>query len=77
MNVYVTFNQHSFSLSRDSSVDIVLGYELDVRGSRVRYPVGTGNFSLHHRLQNCSGDHPDSHPMGIRGSFRGDKPADA
>jgi hypothetical protein len=32
-------------------------------GSRVRFPVGAGNFSLHHRVQNGSGAHPASYPM--------------
>jgi hypothetical protein len=59
----------------DSSVGIALGYGLDDRGSRVRFPVGAGNFSLHHRVQNSSGAHPASYPMGIRGSFRGGKAA--
>jgi hypothetical protein len=44
--------------SRDSSVGIALGYGLDDRGSRVRFPAGAGNFSLHHRVQNGSGAHP-------------------
>jgi hypothetical protein len=30
-----------------------------------------GNFSLHHRVQNGSGAHPASYPMGTRGSFPG------
>jgi hypothetical protein len=34
----------------DSSVGIALGYGLDDWGSRVRFPAGAGNFSLHHRL---------------------------
>jgi hypothetical protein len=63
--------------SRDSSVGIALGYGLDDRGSRVRFPAGAGNFSLHHHVQNGSGDHPASDPMGTRGSFRGDKAAGA
>jgi hypothetical protein len=50
--------------SRDSSVGIALGYGLDNRGSRVRFLVGAGNYSLHHRLQNGSGAHPASYPMG-------------
>jgi hypothetical protein len=50
---------------------IAPGYELDGRGSRVRFSTGAGNFSLHHRLQNGSGVHPGSCPMGIRGSFPG------
>jgi hypothetical protein len=40
---------------RDSSVGITLGYGLDNRGSRVRFPAGAGNFSLHHHVQNGSG----------------------
>jgi hypothetical protein len=54
---------------RDSSVGIALGYGLDDRGSRVRFPAGAGNFSLHHRVPNGSGAHPTSYPMDIRGSF--------
>jgi hypothetical protein len=57
------------SVSRDSSVGLALGYGLDDRGSRVRFPAGAGNFSLHHRVQNGSGAHPASYPMGTRGSF--------
>jgi hypothetical protein len=41
--------------TRDSSVGIELGYGLDERGSRVRFPAGAGNFSLHHRVQNGPG----------------------
>jgi len=37
---------------------IALGYGLDDRGSRFRFQPETGNFSLHHRVQNGSGDHP-------------------
>jgi hypothetical protein len=44
----------------DSSVGIELGYGLDDRGSRVRFPMGAGNSSLHHRVQNGSGTHPAS-----------------
>jgi hypothetical protein len=50
------------SKSRDSSVGIVLGYGLDDRGSRVPFPAGAGNFSLHDRVQNDSGAHPASYP---------------
>jgi hypothetical protein len=53
-------------MSSDSSVGIALGYELNDRDSRVRFPAGAGNFSLHHRVQNCSGVHPASYPMGTR-----------
>jgi hypothetical protein len=63
--------------SRDSSVGIALGYGLDDRGSRVRFPVGAGNFYLHHRVQNGSAAHPASYPMCTRGSFSGGKAAGA
>jgi hypothetical protein len=54
-------------------IGIALGYGLDDSGSKVRFLVGAGNFSLHHRVQNSSGDHPVSYPMGSRGSIPGDK----
>jgi hypothetical protein len=54
-----------------------LCYGLDDRGSRVRFPAGAGNFSLHHRVQNGSGAHPDSYPMGTRVSFLGGKASEA
>jgi hypothetical protein len=59
--------------SRDSSVGIALSYGLDERCSKVRFPVGAGNSSLHHRVQNGSGTHPTSYPMGT--SFPGGKAA--
>jgi hypothetical protein len=49
------------------------GYGLDSRSSRVRFPAGAGNFSLHHRVQNGSAALPASYPMGTRGSFPGVK----
>jgi len=55
----------------------VLGYRLDNKGSRVQFPVGDGNFSLHHHIQNGSGAHPASYPIGTRVSFAGGKPAGA
>jgi hypothetical protein len=61
--------------SCDSSVGIALGYGLDDRDSRVPFPAEAGNFSLHHRVQNGSGAHPASYPMGTRGSFPGGKAA--
>jgi hypothetical protein len=64
-------------ISCDSSVGIALGYRLDGRGSRVRFPAGAGNFSLHHRLQNGSRAHTASYPTGTRGSFPGSKAAGA
>jgi hypothetical protein len=60
---------------RASSVGIVLGSGLDDRGSRVRYPAGAGNFSLHHPVQNGSGSHPVSYPMGTWCSLPGGKAA--
>jgi hypothetical protein len=63
--------------SRDSSIGIALGYGLDDRGSRVRFPAGAGNFSFHHRVQNGSAAHPTSYPMGTRGSFPVGKAAGA
>jgi hypothetical protein len=54
-----------------------LGYGQDNRGSRVRFPAGAGNFSLHHRIQNGSGAHPASYTMDTRGSFPGSKAAGA
>jgi hypothetical protein len=52
--------------SRDNSVGIALGYGLDDRGSRVRFPVRAGNFSLHHRVQNGSsrGSFPEGKAAG-------------
>jgi hypothetical protein len=48
---------------------------LDDRGSRVRFQAGAGNFSLHYRVQNGSGAHPASYPMGTMDSFPGGKAA--
>jgi hypothetical protein len=59
------------------SVGIALGYGLDDRDSRVRFPAGAGNFSLHHRVQNGSDAYPASYPMDTRGSFLGGKAAGA
>jgi hypothetical protein len=42
---------------------MALGYGLDDRGSRVRFPAGGGNFSLHHRVQNGSVVHSASYPV--------------
>jgi hypothetical protein len=54
-----------FTPSRDSSVGIALGYGLDDRGSRVRFPAGGGDFSLRRRIQNGFWTHPASYPGGI------------
>jgi hypothetical protein len=67
---------HSFIMSSLlHSVGIALGYGLDSWGSRVRFPEGAGNFSLHHCVHNDSGVHPASYPMGTTGSFPGGKAA--
>jgi hypothetical protein len=55
--------------------EVRVGYGLDDRGSRVRFPTGARNFSLHHRVQNGSGAHPTYYPMSTRGSFLGGKAA--
>jgi hypothetical protein len=60
-----------------TSVGTELGYGLEDRGSRVRFPAGVTNFSLHHRVQNGSGAHPASYPMDTRGSFPVGKAAGA
>jgi hypothetical protein len=65
------------SKSRDSSVGMALSYGLDERGSRVRFPAAAGNFSLHHRVQNGSGAHPASYPVGTRDFFLWGKAAGA
>jgi hypothetical protein len=57
--------------------ETTLGYRLDNRGSRVRFPAGAENSSLHHRIQYDSGAHPASYPMGTGGSFLGGKAARA
>jgi hypothetical protein len=54
-----------------------LGYGLDDRGPRVRFPAGTGNFSLHHRVHNGSGGAPSLLTDGYEGSFPGGKAARA
>jgi hypothetical protein len=46
---------------------LILGYGLDDQGFSVRFSAGVGNFTLHHRVQNGSGAHPGSYPMGSGG----------
>jgi hypothetical protein len=71
--IIIINNNNNNNKSRNSSVGIDLGYGMDDRGSRVHFPEGAGNFSLHHRVQNDSGAHPVSYPMGTGGSFLGVK----
>jgi hypothetical protein len=75
----VTFNMYTYMYlgNCDSSVGIALGYGLDDRGSRLRFPAGAGNFSLNCCVQNGSRTHPACYPMGTRGSFLGGKAAGA
>jgi hypothetical protein len=62
--------------SRDSSVGIALSYGLDYWGFRFDSGGGGGwEFSLYHRVQNGSGVHPATYPVGTRGSFPGGKMA--
>jgi hypothetical protein len=57
--------------SRDSSVNIVLGYGLDDRGS---IPVtGKRFFSFLHKVQTSFGAKTPSYRMDIGGSFPGEK----
>jgi hypothetical protein len=45
-NVRKLDTSYCLKKSRDSSVGTALVYGLDDRGSRVRFPVGAGNFSF-------------------------------
>jgi hypothetical protein len=74
LNIIVSRNTGK---SPDSSVGIALGYGLDDRASKVRFPVGAGHFSVYYRVQNGTGAHPASYPRGTRGSFPGGKAAGA
>jgi hypothetical protein len=74
-NIYIYIISKILFESRDSSVGITVGYGLDDRGSRVRFPAEVGNFYFHYRVQNGSRAHPASYPMGTRGSFSGGKAA--
>jgi hypothetical protein len=61
----------------DAKYEVSTVIRMDDRDSRVRFLARTGNFSLHHRVQNGSGAHPASYPMGTKGSFPGGKVAGA
>jgi hypothetical protein len=63
------YNTKQCNFSRFHVGLLSLDFGLDERGSRVRFPAGAGNFSLHHCVQNGSGVHPASYPMGTRSSF--------
>jgi hypothetical protein len=73
ITIFLTsLNYFTYMKSRDSSVGVALGYGLDDRGSILGE---ARNFSHHHHVQNDSGAHPVSYPMGTRGSFSGSKAA--
>jgi hypothetical protein len=52
-----------------------VGIATSLRAGRSGFWSSIGNFSLNHRVQNSSGAHPASYPMGTRGSFPGGKAA--
>jgi hypothetical protein len=58
------------------SIGMALGYGLDDRGYRVRFPAGAGIFSPQHRVQNGSGANPASNPVGHRGLLLPEREAD-
>jgi hypothetical protein len=60
-------------LNQNSSVGIAIRYGLDDLMIGVRFAVGAGNISLHHRVQTGSGAHPASYPTGTGGCFPGGK----
>jgi hypothetical protein len=64
-------------MSQDILVGITTSYRLDDWMIGVRFPAGTGNFTLRHRVQTASGAHQVSHPMGKGDSFLGGKAAGA
>jgi hypothetical protein len=64
-------------LLEEISRNVGISKPCDDRGSRVRFPAGTGNFSLYYHVQNGSGAHPDSYTMGNRGPFSEGKAAEA
>jgi hypothetical protein len=71
--MYIIHVFRNYFRRRDSSVGIATDYGLDDRMSGVRIPAMAENFSVHHHVQNGSGIHPPSYPMGIGSSFPGVK----
>jgi hypothetical protein len=64
-------------MSPNSFVGTTTGYGLDDKMIGVQFPAGTGNFSLRHHVQTCSGTHRTSYPTATGGSFPGDKAAES
>jgi hypothetical protein len=54
------------TIKRNYTSFISAGPQLDDWDSRAQFPVGAGNFSLCHHVQNGSGAHPAPYPMGTR-----------
>jgi hypothetical protein len=65
-NVKIIVNFKLGKRDVNCSVSIALVYELEDRDSRVRFPAGAGNLSLHLRVQNGSGAHTASYQIGTR-----------
>jgi hypothetical protein len=64
--------------SRDSSASIAARLRAGRSRFYISIPGGeVGNFYLHHHVQNGSGVHPASYPMGTGGSFPGGEAAGA
>jgi hypothetical protein len=53
----------------DSSVSIVTGYGMDLRGNGVRFPAEARDLSLLDSIQTASEAHPTSYPLGIGSPF--------
>jgi hypothetical protein len=68
-NVLSYTNHRTSKLTDDETKNLrdEIKKEMGVLGLDSR--LGVGKFSLHHRVQNGSGAHPASYPMGTRGSF--------
>jgi hypothetical protein len=60
--------------TNDSRDSWATGWTIEVLGLDSRRGLGA---ALHHRVQNGSGAHPASYPMGTRGSFPGGKASGA
>jgi hypothetical protein len=63
-------------MGRDSAVGIATGYGLDDLGVGVPVPVGSRILTSPY-IQNGSGVHPSSYPMGTWSFFHGSKAAGA
>jgi len=57
------------------TVSIATGYGMENWIIGEWFPVAAGNFSPWHHVQTGSGAHPDSYPIGTRGSFPGGEAA--